>query len=56
MSLVFDEKTSVNVETKQDTKLFVLLKNAFMQIINENLELKKQLNLLMKNRDLKAKK
>ncbi|MCX7716653.1 MAG: cyclic nucleotide-binding domain-containing protein [Endomicrobia bacterium] len=50
MSLIFDNKTSANVKATEDTELFVLLKTSFVNILNENPELKKEIEFIAEKR------
>lgn len=50
MSLIFDDKTSANVKAITDVELFVLLKTSFTKILNDNPEVKKEIELIAEKR------
>ncbi|MEM4368122.1 MAG: cyclic nucleotide-binding domain-containing protein [Candidatus Anstonellales archaeon] len=56
MSLILDEKTSASIKALEDTELFVLLKNSFLEILNNSPELKKEVEFIAEKRKFQTEK
>lgn len=54
MSLITDNKTSASVKALEPTEVYVLLKTSFVRLIEENKELKQEIEFIVEKRRYEA--